>query len=80
MNKTCIKMVPFAAKHKGRSEKGNTQETTHVFVEEQKKPRPTCYSAPTCAPLLFGSPYYIEIYRETMSGTMEEDGLIKRRW
>ena len=33
-----------AAKHKERSG-SSTQETPHVLVEEQKKPRHTCYSA-----------------------------------
>ena len=34
-----------AAKHKGKSG-SSTQETPHVLVEKQKKPRHTCYSAP----------------------------------
>ena len=35
----------LAAKHKGRSG-SSTQETPHVLVEEQKKPRHTFYSDP----------------------------------
>ena len=34
-----------AANHKGKSG-SYTQETPHVLVEKQKKPRHTCYSAP----------------------------------
>ena len=56
----------LAAKHKGLIG-SSTQDTPHVFIEEQKKPRHTCYSAPNVYASLQTSLYIPENPQLTMS-------------